>query len=286
MTRKERQSQWAGFMTVLENLPDVLYVVDLQSYRILVANRALREMIGEDPTGKECFAALYGFAAPCDFCTIDIIQKDRKPYTWERYNECFGRHYQITDQILRWPDGRDVRVEVAVDVTDRKRSEDELRRLVEERTRTIEEQTREILELSTPIMQVWEGVILAPLIGTLDSARSQQLMEVLLDSVVKHGAAVALVDITGVPLVDTQTTRNLIDTIAAVRLLGAEVVLTGIRPAIAQTLVHLGVDLSGVITRSSLAAGLRVALERTGQRVTDLSGAPKSVTMESMLSDA
>ncbi len=137
------------------------------------------------------------------------------------------------------------------DLTERKRMEEELSR-----------QAHEILELSTPVVQVWEGVVAATLIGTLDSQRTQQLTERLLERIVATGSSIALVDITGVPTIDTETGRHLIETITATRLLGAEVVLTGVRPAIAQTLVHLGIDLSGVMTRSSLAAGLRVAFER------------------------
>jgi anti-anti-sigma regulatory factor len=129
-------------------------------------------------------------------------------------------------------------------------------------------QAREILEISTPVLQLWEGVICAPLIGTLDSQRTQQLMERLLDRIVDTGSSIALMDITGVPAVDTQTARHLIETIAAVRLLGAQVIVTGIRPAIAQTLVHIGIDLSNVITRSSLAEGLSLAMEMLNLQVT------------------
>lgn len=136
------------------------------------------------------------------------------------------------------------------DLTDRK--------LAEER---IQQQSREIIELSTPVMQVWEGVVAAPLIGSLDSQRTQQFMERLLSRIVETNSPVALVDIMGVPTIDTQTAQHLIETVSAVRLLGAQVVLTGVRPAIAQTLVHLGIDLSDIITRSSLAAGIKVALE-------------------------
>ena len=127
----------------------------------------------------------------------------------------------------------------------------------------------EILEIATPVVQVWEGVMLAPLIGSLDSQRTQQLMEKLLESIVDTRSSVALIDITGVPSIDTQTARHLVEAVSAVRLLGADVILTGIRPAIAQTLVHLGVDLSGVTTRSSLSSGLRVALEIVGLRVSE-----------------
>ena len=132
------------------------------------------------------------------------------------------------------------------------------RRQAEER---IQEQSKEIMELSTPVMQVWEGIVTAPLIGSLDSQRTQKFMERLLDRIVETNSPVALVDITGVPTIDTQTAQHLIETISAVRLLGAQVVLTGVRPVIAQTLVHLGIDLSGIVTRSSLAAGVQVALD-------------------------
>jgi PAS domain S-box-containing protein len=132
------------------------------------------------------------------------------------------------------------------------------RRLNEEK---IKKQAQEILEMATvPVVQVWEGVVLVPIIGTLDSQRTQQLMERLLHRVTETSSPIALLDITGVPTIDTQTAQHLIETISAVRLLGADVILTGVRPVIAQTLVHLGIDLSNVITKSSLTAGLRMSL--------------------------
>jgi rsbT co-antagonist protein RsbR len=139
---------------------------------------------------------------------------------------------------------------VTRDLTERKQAEE-----------MIQQQSKEIMELSTPVMQVWQGVVVAPLIGSLDSHRTQQFMERLLERIVETNSPVALVDITGVPTIDTQTAQHLIETISAVRLLGAQVVLTGVRPAIAQTLVHLGIDLSGITTRSSLSAGLLVAMD-------------------------
>ncbi len=145
---------------------------------------------------------------------------------------------------------------VTRDLTERKRTEEQL-----------QQQAREIMELSTPVMQVWQGVVVAPLIGSLDSQRTQQFMERLLNRIVETNSPMALVDIMGVPTIDTQTAQHLIETISAVRLLGAQVVLTGVRPAIAQTLVHLGIDLSDFSTRSSLAAGLRVALDKLNLQV-------------------
>src|SRR5579872_2239216 len=118
------------------------------------------------------------------------------------------------------------------DMTDRKQAEEKIRR-----------QSQEILELSTPVVQMWEGVVVTPLIGTLDSERTQQFMERLLTRIVETNSPIALVDITGVPTIDTQTAQHLMEAINAVKLLGAQVVLTGVRPVIAQTLVHLGVDL-------------------------------------------
>jgi rsbT co-antagonist protein RsbR len=138
---------------------------------------------------------------------------------------------------------------VTRDLSDRKAAEERIKR-----------QTLEIMEMATvPVVQVWEGIIMVPLIGMLDSARTQQLMERLLQRITETNSPVALLDITGVPAVDTQTAQHLIETIKAVRYIGAEVVLTGVRPTIAQTLVHLGIDLSSAITRSSLKAGLQVA---------------------------
>lgn len=139
---------------------------------------------------------------------------------------------------------------VTRDLTERRAAEEKLKK-----------QAREIMEMATvPVVQVWPGILLVPLIGMLDSQRSQQLMERLLHRVTETSSPIALVDITGVPTIDTQTAQHLIETIAAVRLLGAEVILTGVRPVIAQTLVHLGIELSNVITRSSLAAGLQKAV--------------------------
>ena len=129
------------------------------------------------------------------------------------------------------------------------------------------QQAHEIMELSTPVVQIWEGVVVAPLIGTLDSERTRQFMERFLETIVRTNSVVALLDITGVPMVDTQTAQHVIEAITAARLLGAEVVLTGVRPEIAQTLVHLGIDLSGMLTRSSLAAGIKVAFSRLGLSV-------------------
>lgn len=136
--------------------------------------------------------------------------------------------------------------------------------LVRRREETVSRQAREILEIATPVVRLWEGVLLTPLIGTLDSTRTQRVLEALLGGIVQHGAGVAILDITGVPSIDSKTSQHLIETASAVRLLGAQIIVTGMRPGIAQTLVHLGVDLEEIITCPSLALGLRRAFDLLG----------------------
>ena len=128
----------------------------------------------------------------------------------------------------------------------------------------IRRQQDELIELSTPVVKLWDGVVALPLIGTLDSARTQVVMESLLERIVETDSTIAIIDITGVPTVDTLVAQHLLKTVAAARLMGADCIISGIRPQIAQTIVHLGLDLSEVITKSSLADAVVVALERTG----------------------
>ena len=136
------------------------------------------------------------------------------------------------------------------------------------REQVIVRQQQELLELSTPVVQLWDGILALPLIGTLDSARTLVVMENLLQKIVETGAAIAIIDITGVPTVDTLVAQHLLKTVAAARLMGADCIISGIRPQIAQTIVHLGVNLSNVTTKATLAAAFIVALQRTGKSVT------------------
>jgi len=130
----------------------------------------------------------------------------------------------------------------------------------------ITRQQEELLELSTPVVKLWDGILALPMIGTLDSARTQVVMESLLQRIVETGADIAIIDITGVPTVDTLTAQHLLKTVTAARLMGAECIISGIRPQIAQTIVHLGVDLGTVTTKGTLADAFRRALEMRGQR--------------------
>lgn len=132
------------------------------------------------------------------------------------------------------------------------------------REEIIQRQQQELLELSTPVVRLWHNIVAVPLIGTLDSARTQVVMESLLQRIVDTGSSVAIIDITGVPIVDTLVAQHLLKTVAAARLMGAECIISGIRPQIAQTIVHLGVNLSDVVTKADLSSAFALALQRTG----------------------
>jgi len=144
-----------------------------------------------------------------------------------------------------------------------------------QRTRedVISRQQQEMLELSTPVVRLWENILALPLIGTLDSARTQIVMQSLLDAIVSTRSDFAIIDITGVPVVDTLVAQHLLKTVAAARLMGADCLISGIRPQIAQTIIHLGVDLTGVTTKATLADAFSLALRRSGMRVTKVENA-------------
>jgi rsbT co-antagonist protein RsbR len=141
------------------------------------------------------------------------------------------------------------------------------------REEVIGRQQQELLELSTPVVELWEGILALPLIGTLDSARTQIVMESLLERIVESGAEIAIIDITGVPTVDTLVAQHLIKTISAARLMGADCILSGIRPQIAQTIVHLGLELN-VISKATMADALGLALRRTEKVIVDRAKLP------------
>ena len=132
------------------------------------------------------------------------------------------------------------------------------------REELIADQAEQLLELSTPVVKLWEGVVAVPLVGTLDSARAQVVMERLLQTLVDTGSPYAIIDITGVPAVDTQVAQHILKTVVAARLMGADCIISGIRPQIAQTIVALGIEFGDIATKSSLADALRHVLRLTG----------------------
>lgn len=140
------------------------------------------------------------------------------------------------------------------------------------REEVIRRQQEEMLELSTPVVKMWDGIVALPLIGTLDSARTSVVMESLLERIVSTGSEIAIIDITGVPTVDTLVAQHLLKTVAAARLMGADCIISGIRPQIAQTMVHLQIDLSAVTTKATMADALKTALSRIGVRMVKETG--------------
>lgn len=237
------------FRKLVENAPVGVFRVD-GSGELLYANDTLSSMLGfestdqldsadaqlqyDDPDARDEFYRRVEDEGFVDGFEIELITADGEP----------------VDLLLTGTLEDGVITGYATDVTDRV----ELRRKAEE-------QAEAILELSTPVVQIWEGITLATVIGTLDTERAQQLTEELLTEISEMESQVALVDITGVPSIDTATAQHLIDTVSAVTLLGSEVIITGINPEIAQTLVHLGVSMPDIETRSSLSEGLEHALE-------------------------
>ena len=153
------------------------------------------------------------------------------------------------------------------------------------REEVITRQQQEMLELSTPVVELWDGVLALPLIGTLDSARTQVVMESLLQRIVDTGSGIAIIDITGVPTVDTLVAQHLLKTVAAARLMGADCIISGIRPQIAQTIVHLGVELQDVVTKATLADAFAIALRRLGLGVQKVTGAAPGAKNELRGSD-
>ena len=140
---------------------------------------------------------------------------------------------------------------------------------------TIAQQRATISELQTPVIQVWEGILALPIVGTVDTARAQDMTEALLERIVATGSEIVLLDITGVPVVDTAVARHLLETVAAARLLGADVLIVGLSSRTAMTLVQLGIDLSHVTTRATLAKGLGLAFRRLGLSVVGQNGSPR-----------
>ena len=147
---------------------------------------------------------------------------------------------------------------------------------IKSRDQIIARQQEEMLELSTPVVTLWEGIVALPLIGTLDSARRQVVMESLLQEIVRTISRTAIIDITGVPTVDTLVAQHLLKTITAARLMGAECIISGIRPQIAQTIVHMGINLSDITTKAKLADAFALALHRAGRGVVRMNGEKKS----------
>jgi rsbT co-antagonist protein RsbR len=266
-TRREGLGAQALLAAIVESSDDAIYAKDLDA-TILSWNHGAERMYGypaAEAVGRPV-SILVPSNRPDE--VPQILEKLMRGERVDHFETVRARKdgesfdVSLTVSPIRDASGRIVGAStVARDITEQKR----LREALTQRA-------REILEVSTPVLQVWEGVVVAPFIGTLDTQRAQQFMERLLERIVETNSSVALLDVTGVPAIDTRTAQHLIETITSLRLLGAQAVLTGVRPAIAQTLAHLGINLADVVTRSSLSAGLRVALDLLNLKITSRNG--------------
>jgi anti-anti-sigma regulatory factor len=385
-----------NLLEILNNLEDIIYVADPDTYNLEYVNGAFKKIWGSDVIGKKCYKVLQNLDSPCDFCTNNLILGENlgKTHIWEFQNKVTRKWFRCMDKAIKWSDGRSLRIEYASDINEMKvmqlkldkKSLDLIERnkelncvyeiiivasdlsqedefvysqipeilqkswqypeitevqldingqiystknykdtkwmqtvqinfmnknigeikvvyteekdesfegpfIKEERNllntvskelskyyfkkktlrdleatknsleARVQEQTKEILELSIPILPLWDDILVATLIGQITSERANILMERLLDAISERDAKSVIIDITGVPTIDTQTAQYLIETISASMLLGTQVIMTGIRPEIARTIVHLGIEMSEIKTLTTLTDGLKYAIK-------------------------
>jgi len=263
-TGEERVQSHLLLMALVENSPSVIFMKDLEG-RYLLVNRGMERLLQLD---REQILGATDFALFSHEAAVILREDDKKALA--------SAHAVQIEEVLQTPHGprtfftlkfpiQGARGEVvgicgvATDISDRKRDEAERAALQEQ---VIAAQRAALQELSTPLVPIAAGVLAMPLVGTIDGARARQIMECLLDGIAAHGAHTAILDITGVRIVDTQVANGLVSAARAARLLGARVVLTGISAGVAQTLVQLEADLAGIATLSTLQAGIAHALAR------------------------
>ncbi|NJN67535.1 MAG: PAS domain S-box protein [Chloroflexaceae bacterium] len=263
--RKQQQETLQRYAAIVEQTPDAISTADLEA-NIIMMNAAFRNMIGlgpdEDSSTLTIAEVHPAWAGQC--IEQEGIPAAIRDGVWSGetalLNRATGEERHVSQVILthKQADGTVLYLSTIMrDLTSFKQAEAERAALQQQ---IIAAQRATLRELSTPLLPIAEGVVAMPLIGTIDSERAQQIMEALLEGVAQHRAEIALVDITGVQVVDTQVANTLVQAAQAVQLLGAQVVLTGIGAAMAQTLVHLGADLSAIVTRGSLQSGMAYAM--------------------------
>lgn len=252
---------------VLDNVEEEIMLLG-KDFKILWANKKVFDRYGEDREkviSDHCYRVTHNIDHVCqppyDICPVEETIKTGKAATvlHTHFDKEGNKVYAEVSGYPVYEKGKVTEfIHISKDVTERVMADEQLR-----------EQQKAILELSTPVVKIWEGIITLPLIGIIDSARAQQIMEGLLSAVVETQASIAIIDITGVPFVDTEVSDRLIKTMKAADLLGTKCILVGIKPEIAQTLVHLGIDLENFETFANLQAGLEQAFKEIGKKVVD-----------------
>ncbi|NJN67772.1 MAG: PAS domain S-box protein [Chloroflexaceae bacterium] len=264
--RKQREQELQIFKTLVDAAPDGIGIAALDTGQVIYANPAYRTMFGY---GDEVIGTHWEvLSAESSERLAQLAQDIIEQSSWHGELNCRRKDGSIfpvssSSIVLRSPDGQIFGLAgIARDLTEQKQAEAERLTLQQQ---IIEAQRDTLRELSTPLIPIADDVVIMPLIGAIDSRRAQQMLETLLEGVAHYQAALVILDITGVRVVDTQVAQTFIQAAQAVRLLGAQVMLTGIQPQIAQTLVHLGIDLRDIITRGSLQAGIATALNSNGR---------------------
>lgn len=265
--RKQRERDLKLFKTLVENAPDAIAVGDMHAH-ILYANPAYKTITGygEALIGMDVLSLVVEENHAMIAEAMHTLAKKGAATIFTTYRRQDGSTFpvEITGFQIEDDEGETQLIAFVRDISERKRAEQE-RTILQQQI--IDAQSAAIRELSTPLIPISNTAMIMPLIGTIDSTRAQQVLETLLEGVAQHRATIAILDITGVQVVDTQVAQAFIQAAQAVKLLGAQVMLTGIQPQIAQTLVYLGVDLSGIQTRGSLQAGIAYALADSRKQV-------------------
>jgi rsbT co-antagonist protein RsbR len=264
----QHKAEVSIFKTLVENAPDAIGVAETTG-TILYANPAYRAMFGggKDVTGMSGFDFIVEEDRTMVSAVLARLPSERIGHVTARARRAGGGTFPVAISIFlqETPDGAQQVIGFLRDLTEQQRTETERAALQQQ---VIDAQQAALRELSTPLIPLADGVVAMPLIGSIDSSRAQLVIETLLTGVAEMRAHTTLIDITGVPVVDTQVANGLLRAAQAIRLLGAHVILTGIRPEVAQTLVGLGIDLSGVSTRGTLQSGIVEALGQVAERST------------------
>jgi len=263
---RERTREVSTFRNLAENAIDAI-VIGSPEGKITFSNRACCEIFGYDyETGEMVGMPIANFWPDKDVpvLTEEVMPQAIAAGSWQgevKQKRKDGILFDVSLSVfgLRSEAGEIMGVTAIIrDITERKQMEEERERLQQ---RIIESQEAVIRELATPIMPIYRGIVVLPLVGTIDTRRAQQIMQTMLTSIASYQASVVIMDITGVPVMDTGVANHLLQVARAARLLGSEVIIVGIRPEVAQTIVHLGVDLSGMMTKQNLQRGLEYAFQ-------------------------
>jgi PAS domain S-box-containing protein len=257
------------FQAIFDNARDGILIADIVNKKLHLGNKTMCQMLG------------YSLEEIKNLDIGNIHPKEHLPYVLDQFDKLVKGEVKLTKDIptqrkdgsifyseingsLMVMEGKSYLMGIFRDITERKQIEEELQKA---KDKLIAQQSRALLELSTPVIRVWDEILVLPLIGPIDAARAEQIIEQLLTSISSNRAVVAIIDITGVHTVDTNVADHLLKTIHASRMLGCECILTGVGPYNAQTLTKLGVDLSSIITKGTLETGLRLAFDRTKNKV-------------------